>query len=106
MGGIKMLRLKDVMDNNLLLAFAGANFTNSAFRRLTAQYPYEVTIYTIYNMDDKKKDRKFRRLLNQSEDPFIVIIRDENARLEDVLFVPSKEKRESSEKKEIELATP
>ncbi len=101
-----MVRLKEIMDNNLLLAFAGANFTNPAFRRLSAQYPYEVTIHTIYSMDDKKKDKKLRKLLSQNEDSFILIVRDENARLEEVLFVPSKEKRDSDEKQEVECTSP
>jgi hypothetical protein len=103
---LRIFRLKEVMDNNLLLAFAGANFTNSAFRRLAAQYPYEVAVYTIYSMDNKKKDKKFKKLLDQSDDPFVVIVRDENAHLEDVLFVPSKEKREASEQLEISWTKP
>jgi hypothetical protein len=88
------------------LAFAGANFTNPAFRRLSAQYPYEVAIHTIYSMDDKKKDKKLRKLLSQNDDSFILIVRGENARLEEVLFVPSKEKRDSDEEQGIQSTSP
>jgi|GEM_PF-2064431 hypothetical protein len=88
------MTFKDTMNNNLLLSCLGVTFVNPTFRVLTAQYPYEVTVFTLCHQDEKKKERSFKKLLDQNQQPFIVIVRGGNAQLEDVLFVPSKEQRD------------
>jgi len=83
-----MLSLKKVLEDNLIFAFAGANFTNPIFRELTGQLPYEIKIHTIHSKEEKKVEMKFRKLLDESDEPFIFIVRGKNARLKEVLFVP------------------
>jgi hypothetical protein len=91
-----MKSLKEVAEANFFLALAGVTFSNPAFRRLTGQLPYNVQVHTIFADDEAKIEKKFKRLITQSEDPFIFVVRDVTAHLKEVLFVPSKEKRETA----------
>ncbi len=42
---------------------------------------------------DRWNEPGFKKLLEKSDEPFILIVRGKRAELQDVLFVPSKEKR-------------
>jgi hypothetical protein len=89
-----MFTLEEVIQNNLLFSAVGMTFVNPVFRKLTGQYPYNLNVYTIYQQDDKKKERNLKRLLDENEKPFIVIVRGGRAELEDVLFVPPRDFRD------------
>lgn len=92
-----MLSLRFVRENNLLLASAGVNFVNPKFRMLAGQFPYEIgEVHTIFFETEDKGERKFKRLLDQTKNAFLVIMRNEDARLADVVFVPPKEQRQGT----------
>lgn len=84
-----MKSLEDIRKNNIVMALMGLNFTRPVFRLLAGQTPYEVPSFTIYGTDEKKRQKKFKRILERNEDSFVVIVRGDKAELEDVLFVPS-----------------
>lgn len=84
-----MKSLEKIRKENIIMTFMGLNFTQPVFRLLAGQTPYEVPSFTIYGTDEKKKQKKFKRILEKNENSFVVIIRDDKAELEDVLFVPS-----------------
>jgi hypothetical protein len=84
-----MKSLQEVRKNNIAMAFMGLNFTRPVFRLLAGQTPYEVPNFTIYGKDAKKRQKKFKKILEKNEDGFVVIVRGDKAELEDVLFVPS-----------------
>lgn len=82
--------LAELRRNNFLISLAGANFVSPLFRRLTAQCPENVTHFTIYGEDDKIREKKFRKLLKRNKNScFILILRDDDAELQEVLYVPS-----------------
>jgi len=83
-----MKSLEELRKNNLLFAFLGANFVQPLFRKLSAQFPYNVPTYTIYDEDDKRIGKKIKRLIEKNDKSFIVILRDKDAELDEVLFVP------------------
>jgi len=83
-----MKSLEELRKNNLMFAFLGANFVQPLFRKLSAQFPYNVPTYTIYDEDDKRIGKKIKRLIEKNDKSFIVILRDKDAELDEVLFVP------------------
>lgn len=99
-----MKSLKEVRVNNLNFALAGSIFVNPVFRWVTAQYPYDVRVHTFYGHDLKKIEKKLKKLIDNQSEPFIFIIRDENAELEDVLFVPYEKKEGSLPTRDKEFA--
>jgi uncharacterized protein YukJ len=86
--GKKNEKSRGTEKNNLLFAFLGANFTHPLFRKLTGQFPYDVPTYTIYDEDDKRIGKKIKKLIEKNDKSFIVILRGNDAELDDVLFVP------------------
>lgn len=86
-----MHSLAEVARRNFSFACVGSNFITPLFRELTGQFPYEVNKYTIYGLSSKQRNKKLNRILSKDKDSFVVILRDEMANLEDVLFVPSME---------------
>jgi len=93
-----MSGLEEIRKNNILMAAMGLNFVKPVFRLLAGQVPYDVPRYTIYGRDERRRQKKLRRILEKNDNSFVVIVRDDNAELEDILFIPSS--------KEIELAKP
>ena len=83
-----MKSLEELKKNNLLFAFLGANFVQPLFRKLTAQFPYAVPTFTIYDEDNKRIGKKIKKLMEKNDGSFIVILRDNDAELDEVLFVP------------------
>ncbi len=85
-----MPTLTELKRNNWVIALAGANFISPLFRRLTAQSPEDVNYFTIYGQSDKAREKKFRKLLKKNKNNnFILILRDDDAELQEVLYVPS-----------------
>lgn len=87
------MTLAEIRDNNMLISCLGINFVNPVFRLFSAQFPYNVESFTIYSIDDRKKEKSFKKLLDRNSNPFLLIVRGQDAELEEVLFVPSKEHR-------------
>lgn len=87
-----METIEEVRTNNMLISLLGINFINPVFRRIAGQLPYELPKLTISEADEKKKEMKFKKLCKEKKEPFLLIIRDEEANLEEVLFVPAREK--------------
>ena len=81
--------LSEIRNQNIFLSIAGANFINPLFRLLSAQLPANVNKYTIYGHSDEERERKFKKLLKKEKDCFVLILRDSNADLEEVLYIPS-----------------
>ncbi len=88
-----MKTIEEVVKNNFLLALSSINFTDSFFRGLAGQFPYEVATYTIYETDEKKMQKKFNKILNDSDEPFLIILRKQNTELGEILFVPIANKK-------------
>ena len=82
------MNLDELRKNNLLLSFMGANFVQPLFRKLTAQYPFDVPTFTIYDEDEKRIGKKIKKLISKVNRSFIIILRDKDANLDEVLFVP------------------
>lgn len=75
--------------NNATLALMGVTFVNSFFRRMAGQLPTEIPSYTVY-LDDKSDARlEIAEILKDEPKSFVVVIRDQNAQLEEVIFVPN-----------------
>ncbi len=86
-----MNSLEEVRKKNFILGWLGINFTTPLFRKLTGQFPFDVKTFTIYGESEKQRNKKFKRILKNNKEGFLLILRDENAELEEVLFVPSLE---------------
>ena len=84
-----MKDLSEVVINNRILTFIGANFIDPLFRKLTGQFPQNVRTFTIYDQDEKKIERKIKSILKKTDEPIVFVIRDDKDSLEEVLFVPS-----------------
>jgi hypothetical protein len=95
-----MESLSEVARKNFILANLGADFTTPLFRQLSGQFPFEVNKYTIYGRTAKQRNKKFNKILEKDKESFVLIVRDDNANLEDVLFVPSVEIIDQMRKRE------
>jgi len=93
-----MKSLEEVWINNVRLALNGFTFVNPVFRELTAQFPAHVNKYTFYGQDPKKIEKRLKRLMDKEKSPFVFIIRDEKADLDDVIFIPYEKDEEEKEK--------
>jgi hypothetical protein len=84
-----MKTLKETVFNNIMLSLIGINFTNPFFRRIAGQFPYEVPTLTISESDDKEREKLFKQICKEQKESFILVIRNNEADLENILFVPS-----------------
>lgn len=85
-----MFTLNDVRKQNMLLAAAGINFGETFFRKLAAQHPQKVDKFTISTSDEGKREKKFKKLIQKNHNDFVLIFRNDQAELEEVLFVPAR----------------
>ncbi len=84
-----MSALAEIRLRNLFLAYSGVNFVWPFFRKLMAQMPVNVNKYTIYSSSKEKRENEFKNILKKEKGSFVLILRDDNAVLDEVLFVPS-----------------
>lgn len=83
--------LEKIRINNSIIAFCGINFIQPLFRKLAGQFPYDISTYTIYGSDEKKKQRKLKKIMTRDDDSFLLVVRGDKAELEEVVFIPSKQ---------------
>ena len=84
-----MRSLAEHMLNNATLALMGVTFINPFFRRMAGQLPFEIPTYTLYIDDDTNASLEIAQIQKDKRKSFVVVIRDQNAQLEDVVFVPN-----------------